>query len=138
MVEAFGTRWTVEQCLEEAKGEVGLDEYEVRTFHGWYRHVTLSMLALTFLAALRASGEEMVLKKSLSRHPSQKLLVLCLSSRLVPAFDARIKLWHDYAITNDDVLLLVIYNCRSRQIMDTTVISAVLYQHRTAAAGWTG
>jgi SRSO17 transposase len=76
MVEAFGTRWTVEQCLEEAKGEVGLDEYEVRTFHGWYRHVTLSMLALTFLAALRANGEEMVLKKSLSRHPNQKLLVL--------------------------------------------------------------
>jgi SRSO17 transposase len=38
MVEAFGTRWTVEQCFEEAKGEVGLDEYEVRSWHGWYRH----------------------------------------------------------------------------------------------------
>ena len=38
MVHAIGSRWTVEQCFEEAKGEVGLDEYEVRSWHGWYRH----------------------------------------------------------------------------------------------------
>jgi len=69
MVEAFGARWTVEQCFEEGKGEVGLDEYEVRSWHGWYRHVTLSMLALAFLAALRANGGEDAPKKSLSRHP---------------------------------------------------------------------
>jgi SRSO17 transposase len=67
MVEAFGARWTVEQCFEEGKGEVGLDEYEVRSWHGWYRHVTLSMLAMAFLAALRANGEENIPKKSLSR-----------------------------------------------------------------------
>jgi SRSO17 transposase len=71
MVEAFGARWTVEQCFEEAKGEVGLDEYEVRSWHGWYRHVTLSMLALAFLTVLRARDEEDALKKSL-RHESQK------------------------------------------------------------------
>ncbi len=56
-------RWTVEQCFEEGKGEVGLDEYEVRSWHGWYRHVTLSMLALAFLAALRANGGEDAPKK---------------------------------------------------------------------------
>jgi SRSO17 transposase len=75
MVEAFGARWTVEQCFEEGKGEVGLDEYEVRSWHGWYRHVTLSMLALAFLTVLRARDEEDALKKSLSRrlrHQSQK------------------------------------------------------------------
>ncbi len=79
MVEAFGIRWTVEQCFEEAKGEVGLDEYEVRSWHGWYRHLTLLMLALAFLAALRADGEEDVLKKSLNRrgrYRSQKQLTL--------------------------------------------------------------
>ncbi len=79
MVEAFGGRWTVEQCFEEGKGEVGLDEYEVRSWHGWFRHVTLSMLALAFLAALRANGEENVHKKRLSRHfgpQSQKQLTL--------------------------------------------------------------
>jgi hypothetical protein len=63
MVEAFGARWTVEQCFEEAKGEVGLDEYEVRSWHGWYRHQTFSMLALAFLAALRANEKEDALKK---------------------------------------------------------------------------
>jgi SRSO17 transposase len=75
MVEAYGARWTVEQCLEEAKGEVGLDEYEVRSWHGWYRHITLSMLGLAFLAALRANEAEHLLKKTLSRcspHQSQK------------------------------------------------------------------
>jgi SRSO17 transposase len=66
MVEAFGARWTVEQCFEETKVEVGLDEYEVRSWHGWYRHVTLSMLALAFLTALRANGEKDALKKSLN------------------------------------------------------------------------
>ncbi len=68
MVQALGQRWTIEQCIELGKGEVGLDEYEVRTFHGWYRHMTLSMLALAFLTALRVNGEENVLKKSLSGH----------------------------------------------------------------------
>ncbi|MFL5706212.1 MAG: hypothetical protein ACJ8AG_25835, partial [Ktedonobacteraceae bacterium] len=62
MVEAFGARWTVEQCFEEGKGEVGLDEYEVRSWHGWYRHLTLSMLAMAFLTALRANREEGVRK----------------------------------------------------------------------------
>jgi SRSO17 transposase len=65
MVEAFGARWTVEQCFEEAKGEVGLYEYEVRSWHGWYRHVTLSMFAMVFLTALRVASEETALKKSL-------------------------------------------------------------------------
>jgi hypothetical protein len=40
-----GTRWTVEECFEAAKGEVGLDQYEVRSWHGWYRHITLAMIA---------------------------------------------------------------------------------------------
>jgi len=57
IVLALGSRWTVEQCFEEAKGEVGLDEYEVRSFQGWYRHVTLSMLAHAFLTVLRAQSQ---------------------------------------------------------------------------------
>ncbi len=38
MVTVIGSRWTVEQCFEVGKGEVGLDEYEVRSWQGWYRH----------------------------------------------------------------------------------------------------
>ncbi len=58
MVHAIGSRWTVEQCFEEAKGEVGLDEYEVRSWQGWYRHVTFCMLAHTFLAALCIQSQD--------------------------------------------------------------------------------
>ena len=47
------TRYTVEQCIEEAKGEAGLDEYEVRHWHSWHRHITLSMMAHTWLASIR-------------------------------------------------------------------------------------
>jgi SRSO17 transposase len=58
MVPVIGTRWTVEQCFEEDKGEVGLDQYEVRSFHGWYRHITLCMLAHAFLVALRIHSQQ--------------------------------------------------------------------------------
>ena len=56
MVQAIGARWTVEQCFEVGKGEVGLDEYEVRSWQGWYRHITLCMLAQAFLTVLRAES----------------------------------------------------------------------------------
>ena len=54
LADAAGQRWAVECCFETAKQETGLDEYEVRSWHGWYRHMTLSMLALAFLAVLRS------------------------------------------------------------------------------------
>jgi len=53
LAKAAGMRWSIESCFEAAKQEAGLDEYEVRNWDGWYRHVTLSMLALAFLAAVR-------------------------------------------------------------------------------------
>jgi SRSO17 transposase len=40
LVRVAGSRWAVEECFERAKGECGLDEYEVRSWAGWYRHVT--------------------------------------------------------------------------------------------------
>ena len=57
MATAIGTRWTVEQCFEEGKGEVGLDHYEVRSWQGWYRHITLCMLAHAFLVVLRTQSQ---------------------------------------------------------------------------------
>ena len=73
LVRIAGTRWTIEACFEAAKGEVGLDQYEVRSprrspdrrtcgdgsaaccgrWTGWHRHVTLAMLAHAYLAVLR-------------------------------------------------------------------------------------
>src|SRR4029450_607378 len=59
-VRVAGTRWAVEEGFEQAKGEVGLDHYQVRRWPGWYRHVTLALLAHAFLAVTRAqaSGPE--------------------------------------------------------------------------------
>src|SRR5690348_11918831 len=56
LVRVAGTRWTVEACFEAAKGEVGLDEYEVRSWTGWHRHVTLAMLAHAYLAVVREAA----------------------------------------------------------------------------------
>jgi SRSO17 transposase len=58
-VAAAGQRWAVETSFEEAKGEVGLDHYEVRSFSGWYRHITLAMAAQAFLAALKARVQDL-------------------------------------------------------------------------------
>jgi SRSO17 transposase len=65
VVRVAGTRWAIEQLFEAAKGEVGLDHYEVRSWTGWYRHTTLAMWALALLAALRAGAIAVeVLKKT--------------------------------------------------------------------------
>jgi SRSO17 transposase len=53
LVRVASTRYTVEQCIEEAKGETGLDQYEVRFWHSWYRHITLAMMAHAWLAHIR-------------------------------------------------------------------------------------
>jgi SRSO17 transposase len=60
LVRVAGTRWTVESCFEAAKQEVGLAQYEVRRWDGWYRHVTLALLAQAFLTVVRAhaAGEQ--------------------------------------------------------------------------------
>jgi SRSO17 transposase len=49
-----GARWSIEDCLGEAKGLTGLDQYEVRGWVPWHRHLTLAMLAHAFLAVTRA------------------------------------------------------------------------------------
>ena len=54
MVRVAGSRWAIEDSIEMAKGEAGLDEYEVRRWVSWYRHVTLSLLAHAFLVMTRA------------------------------------------------------------------------------------
>jgi SRSO17 transposase len=53
-----GSRWHIEECIQQAKGEAGLDHYQVRTWRAWYAHITLSMLALAWLAASKAQAEK--------------------------------------------------------------------------------
>ncbi len=58
LVRVAGRRWAIEECFEEAKGEVGLDQYEVRRWDGWYRHITLAMLAHAYLTAVKIQAVE--------------------------------------------------------------------------------
>jgi len=76
IVRVAGARWGVEECFEQAKGEVGLDQYEVRLFDGWYRHITLAMFAHAYLAAMRATApqaEEAAKRGPLSGRPKDSL-----------------------------------------------------------------
>jgi SRSO17 transposase len=59
LVRVIGMRWMVEECFQAAKGQVGLDHYQVRSFTGWYRHVTLAIAAHSWLAvtAVLAAGQ---------------------------------------------------------------------------------
>lgn len=54
LARVAGSRWRIEECFAQAKNEAGLDHYQVRTFRAWYAHITLSMLALAWLAATKS------------------------------------------------------------------------------------
>lgn len=58
LVRVIGTRWPIEECFEAAKSEAGLDNYQVRLYHAWYRHITLAMLAMAFLAVMRHKSKK--------------------------------------------------------------------------------
>jgi SRSO17 transposase len=60
MIRVAGMRWAIEASFEDAKGVVGLDQYEVRKWTAWYRHITLALLAHAYLeiTRLHANAEE--------------------------------------------------------------------------------
>jgi SRSO17 transposase len=80
MVQAIGARWHIEEDFANAK-DMGLDHYEVRSFLGWYRHITLVLLALTYLAAMCApacgppSPPTTFGSPSPARHPQRTLTI---------------------------------------------------------------
>lgn len=54
LIRIAGSRWAVEECFQSAKQECGLDDYQVRRYPGWHRHMTLAMAAHACLTVLRA------------------------------------------------------------------------------------
>jgi len=56
LVRVAGSRWAIEDGFQQAKNEVGLDHYEVRKWPGWYRHITLALLAHAFLVVTRTKA----------------------------------------------------------------------------------
>jgi len=71
VVRVAGSRWTIESAFEAAKGEVGLDHYEVRSWTGWHRHMTLAMWAYALLVGMRAGLIALEMLKK-SRPPTQE------------------------------------------------------------------
>ncbi len=57
LIRIAGRRWQIEDSFAQAKGESGLDEYEVRKWDGWHRHITLCLLAHAYLAVVRSVAE---------------------------------------------------------------------------------
>ena len=58
LVHVAASRWTVEECFQTGKNEAGLDHYQVRDYTAWYRHMTLSMIALAFLTIIKNTEEK--------------------------------------------------------------------------------
>jgi SRSO17 transposase len=82
LVRVAGTRWTVEESIQTAKGEVGLDHYEVRSFTAWYRHMSLAMWASAFLSVIREEmGAEVAPKKGLPKQKAHSSLAAFKASR---------------------------------------------------------
>jgi SRSO17 transposase len=67
LVKVAAARWAVEECFQTAKGECGLDHYQVRLYRAWHRHITLSMAALAYLTAIRAQEAAKGAKQRTSR-----------------------------------------------------------------------
>lgn len=63
LVRVAGTRWAIEESFEDAKGVVGLDDYEVRKWNAWYRHITLALLAHAYLEVTRRNANQVEGKK---------------------------------------------------------------------------
>ena len=65
LAQVAAARWTIETEFETAKGETGLDEYEVRGWPGWHHHITLALLAGAFLLTVQQDWGE----KDAPAHP---------------------------------------------------------------------
>jgi SRSO17 transposase len=74
LIRVAGSRWAIEECFQAAKNETGLDQYQVRRYDAWYRHVTLAMLAHAYLAVTAANSPK-ALAAALSRSHSARSAV---------------------------------------------------------------
>ena len=58
LVRVCRMRWQIEEGFAQAKGEVGLDQYEVRRWDAWHRHITLCLLAHAYLVVMRVAARQ--------------------------------------------------------------------------------
>jgi SRSO17 transposase len=74
LIRVAGARWAIQECFQTAKTEVGLDQYQVRRYDAWYRHITLAMLAHAYLSVTAAIAPKDLAAAS-SRSPSARSAV---------------------------------------------------------------
>ena len=74
VVQVAGARWTIDDMFKQAKGLVGLDQYEVRSWQGWHRHLTLALLAFAVLTIATKKGARRARPgvPRISRSPSRR------------------------------------------------------------------
>jgi len=72
LVRVAGARWAIEESFQSAKGEVGLDHYQVRRYDAWYRHITLALLAHAYLTVTRAAAAKGGPSQASSRSASKR------------------------------------------------------------------
>jgi SRSO17 transposase len=70
LVNVEGHRWSIEDSVETAKNEFGLDHNETRSWHGWHRHVSLVMMAFAMMAAIRYQANQAT-PKNQNTHPQK-------------------------------------------------------------------
>jgi SRSO17 transposase len=91
VVSVAGARWTIEDLFKQAKGLVGLDQYEVRSWQGWHRHITLALLAFAALTIATAKGGPSARSgaRAISRSPSRRSAVSSSDSCGPPSIRGR-------------------------------------------------
>jgi SRSO17 transposase len=91
LVRVSGARWAIEECFELAKGECGRDEFAVRSWVGWHRHVTLSLLAPAVVADIRSRAARAPRKRGaaelipLTAPEVRRVILRLVWGRLAPA-----------------------------------------------------
>jgi len=100
LVRVAGSRWSIESLFEQAKGEVGLGHYEVRSWVGWHRHITLAMLALAYLAAVRKAAAGGYGSRKPRRRPAASHGARGQAPALAPGLDAGIQARRRPALVN--------------------------------------
>jgi SRSO17 transposase len=89
MVRAAGSRWSIAECIEATTGEVGLDQYEVRLWSAWYRHLTLALFAHAVRTVIRAHAQREAQDKGGPRHRRARLHRRPLPRPLTRAYRSR-------------------------------------------------